>query len=155
MCRSMVHHSPVIDAWCIPFMGSDKPIVNRTERHLFETEGKRPVRHLHAHSHCHSPGDSACIIVIARIQTSLLLSTLTLALARPTTTTTARNTSHLSPLTTHLTPTSPLSPLLSSPSLLQSLPHPHNTTYFSDWGLGFWFFGFLVFWIVVTSIRGT
>ncbi|KAF8371518.1 hypothetical protein PRIPAC_77947 [Pristionchus pacificus] len=35
---------PALDAWCIPFVGSDKSIVDRSQYDDFATNGKRPVQ---------------------------------------------------------------------------------------------------------------
>lgn len=42
--RPLLHKSTVADnKWCLPFMGSDRSVVMRTQRYLYETEQKRPV----------------------------------------------------------------------------------------------------------------
>ncbi|XP_045767577.1 saccharopine dehydrogenase-like oxidoreductase [Maniola jurtina] len=40
--RSVIHARK--DGWCLPFPGSDASVVYRTQRHLYETEHKRPVQ---------------------------------------------------------------------------------------------------------------
>jgi len=42
--RSVIHRSDVVDAVCLPFPGSDKSVVLRSQRFLFETEKKRPIQ---------------------------------------------------------------------------------------------------------------
>lgn len=42
--RSVFHKSDVIDAVCLPFPGSDKSVVQRTQRFLFDNEKKRPIQ---------------------------------------------------------------------------------------------------------------
>lgn len=42
--RSVLFKSDIIDAWCLPFLGSDRAVVNRTQRFLYESENKRPVQ---------------------------------------------------------------------------------------------------------------
>lgn len=44
----MLFKSDIIDAWCLPFLGSDRPVVGRTQRILYENENKRPVQ-MHAY----------------------------------------------------------------------------------------------------------
>lgn len=40
----MLFKSDIVDAWCLPFLGSDRPVVGRTQRILYESENKRPVQ---------------------------------------------------------------------------------------------------------------
>lgn len=42
--RPIIHKSELVDAWCLPFMGSDRSVVLRSQRVLYETEHKRPVQ---------------------------------------------------------------------------------------------------------------
>lgn len=42
--RSVIHTSDVINAVCLPFPGSDKSVIQRSQRFLFETEKKRPIQ---------------------------------------------------------------------------------------------------------------
>lgn len=43
--RPVLHKSPLVgDQWCLPFMGSDRSVVMRSQRFLYEKEGKRPVQ---------------------------------------------------------------------------------------------------------------
>lgn len=43
--RPMVHKSKLVNAWCLPFMGSDRSVVLRSQRYLYEKEKKRPVQY--------------------------------------------------------------------------------------------------------------
>lgn len=41
----VIHKSEIVkDAWCVPFPGSDRSVVNRSQRFLFESDKKRPVQ---------------------------------------------------------------------------------------------------------------
>lgn len=42
--RPVLHKNPLVNKWCLPFMGSDRSVVMRSQRYLFESEGKRPVQ---------------------------------------------------------------------------------------------------------------
>lgn len=43
--RPLLHKSPLVEnKWCLPFLGSDRSVVMRSQRFLYETEGKRPVQ---------------------------------------------------------------------------------------------------------------
>lgn len=42
--RSVIHKSDSVNAWCLPFLGSDRPVVLRTQRFLYEHEKKRPIQ---------------------------------------------------------------------------------------------------------------
>lgn len=42
--RSMIHKSEHVNRWCLPFLGSDRPVATRTQRFLYETEKKPPVQ---------------------------------------------------------------------------------------------------------------
>jgi len=42
--RALLHFSDVVKGWCLPFPGSDKSIVMRSERHFYETEKTRPIQ---------------------------------------------------------------------------------------------------------------
>lgn len=43
--RPVLHRSPLVgNKWCLPFMGSDRSVVMRSQRYLYETEQKRPVQ---------------------------------------------------------------------------------------------------------------
>lgn len=39
-----IHKSELVNAWCLPFMGSDRPVVLRSQRFLYEHEKKRPIQ---------------------------------------------------------------------------------------------------------------
>lgn len=43
-CRSVIHKSPVLEGWAVPFMGSDRSVVLRSQRYLYEKEKKRPLQ---------------------------------------------------------------------------------------------------------------
>lgn len=41
----VIHKSEIVkDAWCVPFPGSDRSVVNRSQRFLFENDKKRPIQ---------------------------------------------------------------------------------------------------------------
>jgi len=42
VARPGLHHSKVVGAWCLPFMGSDKSVMTRTQRALHSERGARP-----------------------------------------------------------------------------------------------------------------
>nr|CAD7432905.1 unnamed protein product [Timema monikensis] len=42
--RSLLHKSSVVDAWCLPFPGADRSVIQRSQRYLFEEEKQRPVQ---------------------------------------------------------------------------------------------------------------
>lgn len=42
--RPIIHKSDVVNAWCLPFLGSDRPVVLRSQRYLYEKEKKRPIQ---------------------------------------------------------------------------------------------------------------
>lgn len=42
--RSSVHKSDIINAWCVPFLGSDRSVMLRSQRYLYEQKKSRPVQ---------------------------------------------------------------------------------------------------------------
>ncbi|XP_055325410.1 saccharopine dehydrogenase-like oxidoreductase [Sitodiplosis mosellana] len=42
--RPAVHKSDLVNAWCLPFLGSDRSVVLRSQRFLYEHEQKRPIQ---------------------------------------------------------------------------------------------------------------
>lgn len=42
--RPLVHKSEHVKKWCLPFPGSDRSVVLRTQRYLYENEKKRPIQ---------------------------------------------------------------------------------------------------------------
>nr|CAD7616923.1 unnamed protein product [Timema genevievae] len=44
MSRSLLHKSSVVNAWCLPFPGADRSVIQRSQRYLFEEEKQRPVQ---------------------------------------------------------------------------------------------------------------
>lgn len=43
--RSTMHKAEVLNnKWCLPFLGSDRSVVYRSQRHMYEVEKKRPVQ---------------------------------------------------------------------------------------------------------------
>lgn len=43
--RSAIHRSPLVNnAYCLPFPGSDRSVVMRSQRVLYELDKKRPVQ---------------------------------------------------------------------------------------------------------------
>ena len=39
--RGNLHHSDLVDSWCLPFMGSDKSVMTRTVRSFYHDKGQR------------------------------------------------------------------------------------------------------------------
>jgi len=39
-----LHYSQVVDSWCLPFMGSDKSVMTRTQRGFFHDKDQRPAQ---------------------------------------------------------------------------------------------------------------
>lgn len=42
--RSAVHKNESTGRWCVPFPGSDRSVVQRTQRFFYENEKKRPTQ---------------------------------------------------------------------------------------------------------------
>lgn len=42
--RPALHKSELVNKWCLPFLGSDRSVMLRSQRFLYETEKKRPVQ---------------------------------------------------------------------------------------------------------------
>ena len=42
--RGNLHKSELVDHWCMPFMGSDKSVMTRTQRSFFHDKGQRPTQ---------------------------------------------------------------------------------------------------------------
>ncbi|XP_046635141.1 saccharopine dehydrogenase-like oxidoreductase [Daphnia pulicaria] len=42
--RGPLHQNPIVKSWCLPFPGSDRSVVMRSQRYLYEKEKKRPVQ---------------------------------------------------------------------------------------------------------------
>lgn len=42
--RSIPHQSKIVEGWTIPFLGSDKSIIRRSQRLFYEENKKRPVQ---------------------------------------------------------------------------------------------------------------
>lgn len=42
--RSLIDYNAELDKWCLPFPGSDRSIVQRTQRYNFDTKKQRPVQ---------------------------------------------------------------------------------------------------------------
>lgn len=42
--RSLVHFSEFVQRWCLPFPGSDRPVVLRSQRARYLHEKKRPIQ---------------------------------------------------------------------------------------------------------------
>lgn len=42
--RSTCHKSDIVNRWCLPFPGSDRSVVMRSQRHFYEKENARPVQ---------------------------------------------------------------------------------------------------------------
>jgi len=46
--RPLIFRSEIVNGVCLPFLGSDRSVVLRSQRYLYELEGKRPVQ-MHAY----------------------------------------------------------------------------------------------------------
>ena len=44
LIRSVVFHSSLVKGYCVPFPGSDRSVVNRTQRYNYNVRKERPVR---------------------------------------------------------------------------------------------------------------
>lgn len=42
--RLSIHKSSLVNAWCIPYMGCDLPILQRSQRFFHECENKQPIQ---------------------------------------------------------------------------------------------------------------
>jgi len=42
--RGTLHYSKITDSWCLPFMGSDKSVMTRTQRSFFHDKDQRPTQ---------------------------------------------------------------------------------------------------------------
>ncbi|KAG5862429.1 Saccharopine dehydrogenase-like oxidoreductase, partial [Gonioctena quinquepunctata] len=42
--KVMPHKSEVINGWILPFLGADRSVMTRTQRHFYEKESKRPIQ---------------------------------------------------------------------------------------------------------------
>lgn len=42
--RGALHYSNIVDAWCMPFMGSDKSVMTRTQRSFYHDKDQRPAQ---------------------------------------------------------------------------------------------------------------
>jgi len=42
--RGALHFSNLVNSWCMPFMGSDKSVMTRTQRALYHDKGERPTQ---------------------------------------------------------------------------------------------------------------
>jgi len=42
--RGTLHYSSIVDSWCMPFMGSDKSVMTRTQRGFYHDKGQRPTQ---------------------------------------------------------------------------------------------------------------
>lgn len=42
--RGVLHQNPIVKSWCLPFPGSDRSVVMRSQRYFYEKEKKRPIQ---------------------------------------------------------------------------------------------------------------
>ena len=42
-CRGVVWKSTDVDSWCVPFQGSDRSVISRTQRYLHDEKNQRAV----------------------------------------------------------------------------------------------------------------
>jgi len=42
--RGTLHYSNIVEAWCMPFMGSDKSVMTRTQRGFYHDKDQRPTQ---------------------------------------------------------------------------------------------------------------
>ena len=41
IARGSLHYSNIVNSWCMPFMGSDKSVMTRTQRGFYHDKGQR------------------------------------------------------------------------------------------------------------------
>lgn len=44
MKRSVIHKSDAVNAWCLPFLGSDRSVMTRSQQSLYAYEKKPPIQ---------------------------------------------------------------------------------------------------------------
>jgi len=44
IARGSLHYSNIVNSWCMPFMGSDKSVMTRTQRSFYHDKGQRPTQ---------------------------------------------------------------------------------------------------------------
>jgi short subunit dehydrogenase-like uncharacterized protein len=64
--RGTVHENPIVGSWCLPFPGSDRSVVMRSQRYFLEKEKKRPVQ-MTAYVECPSFFGAMIMIVSAAV----------------------------------------------------------------------------------------
>lgn len=61
--RGALHYSSVVDAWCLPFMGSDKSVMTRTQRSFHHDKDQRPTQ-IQAYVQLSSLFSALCLILV-------------------------------------------------------------------------------------------
>lgn len=70
--RGILHHNPLVGSWCLPFPGSDRSVVMRSQRYFYAKESKRPVQ-MAAYVQCSSL-TGAILMVLMGVTFGLLAS---------------------------------------------------------------------------------
>lgn len=64
--RGPLHQNPIVKSWCLPFPGSDRSVVMRSQRYFYEKEKKRPVQ-MSAYVQCPSLIAAVLMILTATV----------------------------------------------------------------------------------------
>ncbi|XP_046401320.1 saccharopine dehydrogenase-like oxidoreductase [Ischnura elegans] len=64
--RKPLHKSDVVNAWCLPFPGSDRSVVYRSQRYFYESEKKRPIQ-MRPYVQCGSLFSALMTVLVAGI----------------------------------------------------------------------------------------
>ncbi len=64
--RGPLHQNPIVKSWCLPFPGSDRSVVMRSQRYFYEKEKKRPVQ-MSAYVQCSSLFAAVLMILTATV----------------------------------------------------------------------------------------
>lgn len=65
-CRGPLHQNPIVKSWCLPFPGSDRSVVMRSQRYFYEKEKKRPIQ-MTAYVQCSSLLAAIAMVISAVI----------------------------------------------------------------------------------------
>jgi len=66
MASRALHKNNVVGTWCLPFPGSDRSVVMRSQRHFFDTEKKRPIQ-MTAYVQCSSLFGAILMVMAAAV----------------------------------------------------------------------------------------
>jgi len=61
--RGTLHYSKITESWCLPFMGSDKSVMTRTQRSFFHDKDQRPTQ-IQAYLQCKSLLSALTLIMV-------------------------------------------------------------------------------------------